>query len=199
MGKHDDRNTETALGAAKMPHMTARSEQVARPRVRAVQTEPARWPAANPGANPGAKPSDQPGGKKARFEYILPLEYQPTPEVVAALVHFLTMAHESRRPPEVAARVLGMVVELWMHGQPFPSRADVAHDLGCSKWGIDAALNTAMARELVSIEIDTDGDSRIKHRAAVSQVRYIIPDTSLVELVNRIKRETAPRSRAGRR
>jgi len=111
---------------------------------------------------------------------------------VSAIEDYLTRKYNSKRPPEVAAKVLALVVELHERGEPFPMREHVASDLGCSKWGVDAVLNTAMARELIKIEIGVEDSLKISYRPAVTQDRYYIPSSELLMVATEL-----PLSRRG--
>lgn len=97
-----------------------------------------------------------------------------------AIEEYLIEKFKSKRPPEVSAKVLALVIELHRRGEPFPLRAHVAHDLNCSKFGVDAALNMAMARDLVVLKVTIQESLTISHRPAVTQHRFFIPSRRLI-------------------
>lgn len=129
-------------------------------------------------------------------------DWPPLPKLsrtsVMAIEDYLTKQFNSKRPPEVAAKVLALVVELWERDEPFPMRAHVAHDLGCSKWGVDAVLNTALERELITIRIGTETSTKTVHRPACVQDRYFTPSDELI-MASEPRRAHPARKVAGQR
>lgn len=98
---------------------------------------------------------------------------------------FLTTRWWTKRPPDVSARTLALVVELWRHSMPFPERQHAADELNCTRWGIDAAITLALGRELISIHVETPWRED-RGAIGVFRMKYYIPCQELVDLAARI-------------
>jgi hypothetical protein len=85
-----------------------------------------------------------------------------------------------KRPPEVACKLLALIVELHLRGHAYPPRRQVAKFLGASPFGLDAAINRALERELISIEMRTV-EGHIKQRTSVKQEKHYVPSDELLE------------------
>lgn len=118
--------------------------------------------------------------------------WPPLPKVhlkdAVAIEEFLLTSYKMKRPPEVAAKLLALIIELWQREQPFPQREHVAHSLGCTKWGVDNALSVALARELITTEVGTEISTRMTHRDGVIRHRYYIPCDALVKATGKAHR-----------
>ncbi len=108
----------------------------------------------------------------------------PLPELDAFTVDrvrtYLEEHYGPKRPPEVAAMLLTLIVELHKAGRPYPSRSQVAAHLAASPFGIDAAINRAMERELIHPQIRT-ADGHISKRSSVVQRKHYIPSKTLID------------------
>lgn len=96
-----------------------------------------------------------------------------------AIEEFLMTHYAIRRPPGVTARLLAMIIDLHQHGRPFPSRAVVAEQVGCTIFGIDAALSVALARELITLEVKTARGNVAARESAIRE-RYYVPSKQLL-------------------
>lgn len=122
--------------------------------------------------------------------------HPPLPPVPQKLIddvqEWLMTTYEMKRPPTVAAAVLAFVMILHARGEPFPMREDVAYHLGCTAWGIDAALSLALAREVLTIRIETEESTAIEQRRGVIRYRHYIPsDEMLHRFAKRPQRRVA--------
>jgi hypothetical protein len=93
---------------------------------------------------------------------------------------FLEESYGPKRPPEVTARLLTFLIEMHKQGRPYPSRSQVAEHLAASPYGIDAAINRAMERDLIHPEIKT-ADGHISKRSSVVQRKHYIPSKALMD------------------
>jgi hypothetical protein len=108
-----------------------------------------------------------------------------------AIQQYLMTHYDMKRPPEVAAQVLALVIECHNRQQPFPKRLRVAEKLGLTgPFGIDSALNTALARDLINEEwyIDT---GEVHNRKSVVRHRHYVPSAELLHLASRVQRNAA--------
>lgn len=114
-------------------------------------------------------------------------EWPELPAVSHKLAHdieiYLKERFETKKPPAVTARTLGLIIELCARSMPFPTRDQVAYELNCSKFGIDSALSVALSRGLITTILETEDSKRLKDH--VIRLKYYIPDTDLLEAVGR--------------
>lgn len=112
---------------------------------------------------------------------------------VAGLIeHYLMEKFGMRKPPESAARLLALILELHAHGQPFPQRRLAAEAIGASVFGVDAALSVALARGLITTRLETI-EGNVQQRLSVIRLKYYIPAPELLALA---RRATAPAAHA---
>jgi hypothetical protein len=97
---------------------------------------------------------------------------------------FLMARYDMRRPPIAAARLLAVIVLLDEQKQPFPSRRRVAEEIRCSVYGIDAALQVAMARGLISQHVEI-AQGNVQRRESILRNRYYVPSDELRALRGR--------------
>lgn len=100
----------------------------------------------------------------------------PSPNLIDRLQSWLQTSYGMRRPPTTAAGVLALIVELHKDHTPFPTREHVADLLRCSKFGVDAAINQAIARGLITQKTETS-DGNIQRRESVIRHRYYVPSS----------------------
>lgn len=95
---------------------------------------------------------------------------------------FLKLRFEMKRPPVEAAKLLALVVELYRLKSPFPTRAAVSAELGCSVYTIDAAISTYLEREMISMDwvIHTGG---VKTRDGVFKYQVYKPTQELLTAI----------------
>lgn len=118
--------------------------------------------------------------KKPVVERIHP-PMRPVPQqLIDELQSWLMETYAMKRPPVVAAGVLAFILVLHEKGEAFPMREDVAWHLGCTAWGIDAALSLALAREMLTIEIETIESTAIEQRRGVNRYRHYVPSAELL-------------------
>lgn len=111
--------------------------------------------------------------------------------VIDAIKDHIMVHYEAKRPPEVSAGMLALVVELDRLGQPFPNRHHVASHLNCSVFGLDAALAAALNRGMITLEVKTEPSVKMQRRSGVVHERYFHPGDELIEIVRRAKRRAA--------
>jgi hypothetical protein len=103
---------------------------------------------------------------------------------VSRVFEHLILHWDIKRPPELSARLLTLLVELYKRGLPYPPRAEVADALGApSPFGIDAAINRAMERGMLSVEIRTEEGNASK-RTNVVMKKFYKPSKELLEVVD---------------
>lgn len=104
---------------------------------------------------------------------------------------WLQQRYGMRRPPVVAGRLLAMLCDLHDANAPFPQRAYVCTVIGCSIYGVDVALNTALTRGDLSFETRL-APGHIAARESVLRHRYYAPSGELASLA----KAYTPRKRA---
>lgn len=109
---------------------------------------------------------------------------------VDAVQDYLMTTYNSNRPPEVAAALLALIVELYDREEPFPERHWIADHLNCSKFGIDSAVSTALARGEIEI-ITSVSEGSVSGRDSVVKHRYYVPCEELVSVAKRARRRAA--------
>lgn len=128
--------------------------------------------------------------KKATHERVHPALPKPDQAVVDAIEKHLLTSYDMKRPPLIAAAVLAMIVDLSRLGQAFPEREYLAKFLNCSKFGIDAAISTALARREITMTIGIE-PGKIAARDSVVKYRYFHPSEELVSVARRARRRAA--------
>lgn len=113
------------------------------------------------------------------------------PQVCAAISDYLQEHYDSKRPPEVAAAMLALVLELHRTHRPFPPRADVVRAFGLSgPYGLDAAIYTALSRQLITQEMIV-ADGYTQRREGINQRRRFVPSPELLDIGRRASRRAA--------
>lgn len=92
---------------------------------------------------------------------------------------WLVTSYGMRRPPAVARQVLALIVELHAKRRAFPLRSEAADLIGCTVFGLDAAISSALARGLITIEMTT-GQGRVMQRDSAIRHRHYIPTPVLL-------------------
>lgn len=108
------------------------------------------------------------------------------PIVVDAIADMLKVQQEMRRPPEKAAALLALIVELNRSGQPFPKRHEVAKALDCSVYTIDAALSTRIDEGYLQQIVETTS-GEVSARHSIVRKRFYIPSPELVAVADGAK------------
>jgi hypothetical protein len=111
---------------------------------------------------------------------------EPNTYVADAVCEWLQAAYGMTRPPWVAANLLVFVVQLYEDGRGFPRRQAVAKHLGCTQWGVDAALRVSLVRKLIRIRVGIT-TVEYRHRKVIRQHRRYEPDAGLLELVQQAR------------
>jgi hypothetical protein len=91
------------------------------------------------------------------------------------------------RPPEKAAAILALIVELHKQNRPFPERQDVADAIGCSIHTVDAVLSTRLDEEYLKMAVETT-TGNVQQRHGVIRKRYYIPCRAMIEVAERAQR-----------
>lgn len=117
------------------------------------------------------------------------------PIVIDAVTDMLMSEQGMNRPPEKAAALLALIVELHRRKRPFPRREEVAKALNASISTIDAALSSRLDEGYITIAVETKHGS-VQRRNSVVRERYYLPSEHLVEVVKRA--EAADRKASSR-
>lgn len=109
------------------------------------------------------------------------------PAVVDAIRSLLLQDRGMARPPDQAARLLALCVELYRKHEPFPHRAVAAEVIGGSKskFTVDNAIRNALTDGYLSLVIETT-EGHIQRRGSVRKERHFIPDKRLVEVADSV-------------
>lgn len=110
--------------------------------------------------------------------------------VVDAIIDMLIMDQGMLRPPEKAAKLLALIVELHKRKQPFPTRSEVAEAIGASVSTIDAALSTRLNEGYIKLRVETP-EGNVQRRNSVVRLRYLEPSDQLMDVVSKAKRKRA--------
>lgn len=102
-------------------------------------------------------------------------------DLADAIEAWMIGRYAMRRPPAVAARVLAMICDLHAAQAPFPQRTHVAHVAGCTIFGVDVALNTALTRGDITLESRL-APGFIAARESVRRHRHYVPCHELLSL-----------------
>ena len=109
---------------------------------------------------------------------------------VRAILDLLVSQQGMKRPPEKAAELLALIVELHAQRLPFPPRVEAAAALGASVSTVDAALSTRLDEGYIMMEVETP-HGHVKRRSSVIRKRYYIPSKELQETVAKAKESEA--------
>ncbi len=107
---------------------------------------------------------------------------QISPIVVQAITDMLIAQRGMKRPPEKAAKLLALIVELHRRRRPFPPRDEVAAAIGASIATVDAALSTRLDEGYITLDVETP-HGNVRRRNSVIRARYYIPSRQLLETV----------------
>lgn len=109
----------------------------------------------------------------------------PNPLVVEAICDMLmTQQPNVKRPPEKAAALLALIVELYKTNTPFPSRMAVALKLDCSVFTVDAALSTRLEEGYLTQIVETT-TGKVRNRHSIVRHRFYKPSAELVDIATR--------------
>jgi hypothetical protein len=113
---------------------------------------------------------------------------RPLPRVTSAMctriAAFLDEKWPSTRPRTFSPGVLAMIVELHLRDRPYPGRVAVAEALGGTKDGVDAVVNAAKARGLLTVEVRLV-PSHNKRTESTRQVKHLVPSADLLAAATR--------------
>ena len=118
----------------------------------------------------------------------------PHPDMaLAAIIETYPLeTFETRRPPDVAGRTLAFIIELEKTGQAFPLRLHAAEWLGCSQYGIDAALSQALRRGLLTSRMSFGPNRPVTStREGVLRYRHYVPTKKLLDGIGRVRKVAA--------
>lgn len=105
-----------------------------------------------------------------------------SPIVVDAITDMLVSEQGMLRPPEKAAALMALIVELYKEGKPFPERKQVAEHIGASMSTVDAALSTRLDEGYITQRVETKR-GKVARRNSVVRQRYYVPSSHLVDVV----------------
>jgi hypothetical protein len=121
------------------------------------------------------------------------------PFVVDAITDMLVSEQGMLRPPEKAAALLALIVQLHNMKEPFPARAEVAKHINASVPTVDAALSTRLDEGYITQAIET-ARGNVQRRNSARRLRYYIPSKHLLSVAGAAKdspRKAAPKRRTG--
>lgn len=110
-----------------------------------------------------------------------------SPIVIDAITEMLMTEQGMKRPPEKAAALLALTVELYRQNRPFPARRVVADALGCSIFTVDAALSTRIDEGYLTQVVETT-TGNVSARHSTVRHRYYVPSQDLVAVADRARR-----------
>lgn len=100
----------------------------------------------------------------------------------AAILDFLQAKYAIKRPPLQTASLLAFICELHKRGLPFPTRQEASEHIGMSVFGIDGAIAAALARGLITLEIEVQ-EGNIARREGVVKFRHYVPSPELLSQI----------------
>lgn len=118
------------------------------------------------------------------------------PIVIDAIVDMLLSNEGMNRPPEKAAALLAVIVELHKQHRPFPKREVVAKAINASLATVDAALSSRLDEGYITLAVETVRGN-VQRRNSVVRERYYIPSAELLSVAARAEVGKAP-ARRGR-
>ena len=110
-----------------------------------------------------------------------------SPVVIDAVTDMLLSDQGMNRPPEKAAALLALIVELHKRKQPFPRREEVAEAINASISTVDAALSSRIDEGYITPVVETKRGS-VQRRNSIVRERYYIPSAALIDVVGKAKR-----------
>jgi hypothetical protein len=127
--------------------------------------------------------------RKRKVEALPPTLPRTDPYMVDAIQGYLMDKWGAFRPPTMAANLLALIVELERVDAPFPHRKHASQYLNCSVFGLDAALSTALTRELITLEVRV-GPGNIASRPSITHARHFHPTEDLLSVARRSRRRS---------
>jgi DNA-binding transcriptional MocR family regulator len=112
-----------------------------------------------------------------------------SPIVVDAICEMLISDQGMLRPPEKAAKLLALIVELYKRGQPFPRREEVAQAIGASVSTIDAALSTRLDEGYITLTIETP-HGNVQRRNSAIRERHYVPSQGLLAVADKATKDS---------
>jgi len=113
----------------------------------------------------------------------------PYADMARRILEHLQTRYGSKRPPDVAARVLALLIVLYEQDAPYPERDAVSQFLGCTPYGADVAISMALERELLSIEVRVTQSEKMKSRLpGAVRSTYYRPSPALLSIAGRADR-----------
>lgn len=113
-----------------------------------------------------------------------------SPIVIDAVMDMLLSEQGMNRPPEKAAALLALIVELHKRKQPFPRREEVAEAINASVSTVDAALSSRIDEGYIIPVVETKRGN-VQRRNSTVRERYYIPSDGLIAVVNKAKKRSA--------
>jgi hypothetical protein len=108
--------------------------------------------------------------------------------LINAVRQVLVGDYAMKRPPDVTARLLAYIITLAETKAPFPSRKEAARLIGCTRWGIDAAMTSAKRRSLVQIRANL----WVNQNGKLVRLRFVVPTDALLGSVRAILQPEEP-------
>jgi hypothetical protein len=132
--------------------------------------------------------TEEPKKKYNELPYTGPPMPRIDKQLVQAIEAYLIEAFEIKRPPIQTAKLLALIVQLEEKHIPFPRPRTVAsRAIGGSKFGMDVALNTALARGLITQEMTTTYATENNQREGVIRHRIYKPTAKLLQGIGRFR------------
>jgi hypothetical protein len=114
------------------------------------------------------------------------------PVVVDAITEMLISEQGMLRPPEKAAALLALIVELHKKDLPFPPREEVAGYIDASLSTVDAALSTRLDEGYITQRVETRRGN-VQRRNSVVRERYYDPSPHLISIVDQAEQGNVKR------
>lgn len=112
------------------------------------------------------------------------------PAVVDAIRDKMQQDRGMMRPPEQAARLLALIVELHKRHEPFPHREVAAKIVGGSEsvWTVDNAIRNALSDGYATLVVETTTGHVASRDVSVRKERFFIPSKELLDVAARAQR-----------
>lgn len=111
-----------------------------------------------------------------------------SPIVIDAVTDMLLSEQGMNRPPEKAAALLALIVELHKRRQPFPTREEVAEAINASVSTVDAALSTRIDEGYITPVVSTKRGN-VQRRNSIIREKSYVPSDALIAVVDRAQRK----------
>lgn len=111
------------------------------------------------------------------------------PAVVDAMMDMLMSDSGSTKPPEQAAHLLALLVELDKLGQPIPTREVMAQVLGGSKskYTVDAIVSSKINEGYLQLVVETT-TGNVANRASTRKEKFLVPSKRVKSVAERAEK-----------